>query len=327
MQPIWITWQDHRRSRELASALNITYQPLLSGTNGLFRYIILALKTIITIMTKKPDLIFCQNPSIILTFILCILKKISYKYKLVVDRHTNFKFGTENSLKPKWLIFHYLSSFTLRNADLTIVTNEPLAKIVSKKGGTPFVLQDKIPKLINNNYQPQLKGRINFLFICTYSNDEPIDNVLHAFTLLPFDYQVYVTGDYNKYNNYEKFTKYKNINFLGFLPENDYISYLFSCDATIVLTTSSMTLNCGSYESVAAGKLQIVAGSEEIMNYFSKGCEHLTSFDANSIIKSIKNIEIKLHEGATQELEALKNNMALDWQRRFIKLKNTLNMQ
>src|SRR5690606_38339564 len=89
---------------------------------------------------------------------------------------------------------------------------------------------------------------------------------------------VYITGNFKKYLNRDKYIDKENIVFLGFLPEEEYLSYLFGCDATIVLTTMPMTLNCGSYESVVAGKIQLVADSPVIRSYFRYGCVYISSF-------------------------------------------------
>jgi glycosyltransferase involved in cell wall biosynthesis len=323
MKSIWITWQDHRRSRELAQALNIPYYSFFSKTKGLARYIILGWQTIWLVSQKRPSIIFCQNPSIVLATILCFLKKIK-NCRVVVDRHTNFKFNTEKSLNPKWLIFHLLSDFTLKNADITIVTNSPLAKIVLERGGNPFVLQDKLPDLTKPKVLPKLKGKFNFLFICSYSADEPVDIVLETFKLLPPDYQIYITGDYTQYKNAKNFYNYININFLGYIPENDYISYLFACDAIIILTTSPMTLNCGSYEAIAANKYQIVSDTDAIRDYFKNGCEYVKIFDIHNVKISIMNTERRLLKGTEHEIEQIKSEITADWQERFTNLQEKI---
>src|SRR5690606_21870011 len=88
---VWITWEDHRRSRELANALEAEYFAFHQRGNRYTRYLILGLKTIFFLLRIRANIIYCQNPSIVLTTIVCFLKPI-LGYKVVVDRHSNFKF-------------------------------------------------------------------------------------------------------------------------------------------------------------------------------------------------------------------------------------------
>src|SRR5690606_11646171 len=89
----WITWEDHRRSRELASAIGAEYVCLLHSGDRYIRYPILSLKTIIFLFKTKPTLVFCQNPSIVLNTLLCLMRLI-FRFGLITDRHSNFKFDT-----------------------------------------------------------------------------------------------------------------------------------------------------------------------------------------------------------------------------------------
>lgn len=316
MYSIWITWEDHRRSRELAEALGCRYEYLRYERSRILRYVVLLSRTTILVIRNKPTTVFCQNPSIILAAWLSLLRR-PFGFTLVVDRHTNFNFGTEDSRNPKWLLFHFLSRFSLKHSDLTIVTNKPLARLVEKLGGRATVLQDKLPK-IKTGAILKLNGRINFLFICTFSDDEPVHEVLTAFSRFPKDVFVYVTGKYHKFSEWKRFSGEANIIFLGFLREDDYQQYLGSCDATIVLTTQPMTLNCGSYESVVAEKPQIVANSEVIMDYFDAGAVY-SGLTQKGIEVAIQTL-IDNQDDLKTSVELLKRKLELDWRSRFERL-------
>ena len=88
----WLSWEDHRRSRELAKAINAeliiyedTLPKLISHANK-------ALLTFLFILKQRPKVLIIQNPSIILGFIASVLRFV-FRYKLIVDRHTNFRIG------------------------------------------------------------------------------------------------------------------------------------------------------------------------------------------------------------------------------------------
>ncbi len=285
-KPVWITWNDHRRSRELAAHWGMNYKVFEYSGSMFIRYINLSTKTLMYINKNDPDIIICQNPSVVLSALLafiCNMKKIT----LVVDRHSNFKIALRKSLFPKWKIFHLVSDYSLRNADLTIVTNREAADYVSSIGGKPVVLPDKLPSDLSG-VKRKLNGDVNFLFICSFSSDEPVDAVLACFKRLDKNYHVYVTGNFKKHQNWQQYCDDENIHFLGFVNEDIYLSYLKSVDATIVLTDMPMTLNCGSYESVKAGKPQVVADSLVIKEWFRSGAVYVDPKDENSIFYGIR---------------------------------------
>ena len=157
MNTYWITWEDHRRSRELALALDAKYIALTHQGKRNIRYPILAFKTVLFLIKNKAEKIYCQNPSIVLNSLLCLLK-VFFKFKLISDRHSNFKFNTINSKKIKWKLFHFLSNYTLKNSDLTIVTNQYLKEYIEKNGAQGFVLQDKLP-LLSSTKKTHLGGQ------------------------------------------------------------------------------------------------------------------------------------------------------------------------
>lgn len=308
---LWICWEDHRRSRELAKALSYTYIPLTHEGNRLRRYPVLILKTLLLIKEKKPKVIICQNPSIVLAFLLCCLKKIS-NFKLVVDRHTNFKFKTISSLNPKWKLFHFLSKLTIKYADLTIVTNEPLKDIVEKWGGKGFVLQDKLPHLDKGKLIP-LKGKVNIAFVCTYSNDEPYEKIITLFNSLADDTHLYVTGNFNKWAELSAgiIQIPNNVHLLGFVDEEEYQSLIKSVDIVMVITDLEYVLNCGAYEAISAGKPLILSDTRTIKSYFNFGAIY-TKLDKISLQQSIEE-SIAIKDILSAEIEKNKPYMIKEW--------------
>lgn len=316
---IWVTWEDHRRSRELAEAFDAKYCPLLDKRSRYYRYVALAIRTLKLLKVERPTTVFCQNPSIVLATLLCLVKRV-FGYRLIVDRHTNFKFKTLNSKRPVWLLFNALSRFTTRAADLTIITNDYLKEFVENWGGTGFVLPDKLPCL-NLRERRVLDGEYNFAFICTFSEDEPYEDIVQSAHLLSDDVHIYITGNYKKWKRYTsgEITIPSNVHLEGFLKEKDYQALIGSVDALIVLTDMDYTLNCGAYEGVELGKALILSDTPTIRAYFSKGVVY-SRYDKQSIAASIalvvQDIDA-LHEGIAQ----LKVELLEDWAERFSQIK------
>ena len=285
---VWFTWEDHRRSRELAGAFESKYIFLDSSLPRLFRYLILSFKTIIELKNERPHLVFCQNPSIILAFVLCIYKRW-FGYTLVVDRHSNFKFEHQSSSNPIWLLFWWVSKFTVRNANLTIVTNEDLKVIVDSWGGEGFVLPDKIPSMEVDQVEGEnLNDSVQVLAITTFDSDEPITEIIEAAEILGDSFTISFTGRYSKYfeRSREPVAVPKNVRLLGFVPEDEYRKLLGSADVAVVLTSKDLILNCGAYEAVAMNTPAVVSNTKTMKSFFYKGFVHV-NLDPSSIAKGI----------------------------------------
>ncbi len=192
---MWITWEWQRRSIELSKALNCRLY--IIEYKGLLRYLKCIIATIRALKKKPPDILFVQNPSMILATFACTYKIIK-KIILIVDRHSTFGLAKRKRIKWKHEIHKILSNFTIKHADLTIVTNKYLGNIVKSKNGRPFILPDKIPTL-SFTEKIELKGKNNILLISSFGYDEPIKEVLDAMKKFrQKDFYLYITGNTDK---------------------------------------------------------------------------------------------------------------------------------
>jgi hypothetical protein len=310
---IWITWETQRRTEELSKALGIKLYKIIYDGNYIIRYLLLSIKTIVLLIKIRPNKVIVQNPSIVLTTVICFLEKL-FRYKIIVDRHTNFKFSSLDHPDIKLRIFHFLSKYTIRKADLTIITNESLRKIVNERGGNGFVLQDKIPELKLKEKIP-LRGKNNLVFIASFSGDEPIEEVMKAARLLNPDIFIYITGNYKKVKKEFIENAPTNIVFTGFLNEKDYQSLLYCADVLIALTTQEHTLLCGAYEGVSLLKPLIISNKNDLRNYFYKGVV-ATNNNSNSISKSIITA-LENYDLLKKDIIELYSELKSDWELRF----------
>lgn len=318
---IWITWENQRRSVELSQALDVPFFMLTSNSSRLMRYLILGGKTTRLLLAERPSQVIVQNPSIILACLVCLLKK-PLGFRVVVDRHSNFKLMTLNSTKLVHKAFHWLSRYSVRHADLTIVTNEFLRRVLEGWGGTGFVLQDKFPSLTHASKVP-LRGRYNCVFICSFSSeDEPVMEVIKAAGRLSEDTIIYITGNYRKMAALDEKLIPANICLTGFLAEKDFQSLAESCDVVIALTTLEHTLLCAAYEAVSLSKPLVLSNKKELSEYFYKG-RVLTDNSAVDIAYAIK-AALERKEMLVQEAIDLKEERSVEWSQRFAKLRSLL---
>jgi hypothetical protein len=319
---IWVTWEDHRRSRELCAALGAKYVVLRTSVRGASRYILLSVKTVLLMVRNRScQRVYCQNPSIVLAALLGCLKFLGYA--LIVDRHSNFKLQTTDSKNIKWKVFHWLSRFSIRRANLTIVTNSYLADLVESLGGRAFVLPDKLPDLAASG-QRVLLGRHKCVFVCTFSRDEPVREVINAFRILGDSFQLYVTGNSSRWRRASGggVALPANVHLTGFLPEVEYRSLLAAADMLIVITTNEHTLTCGAYEGVSLSKPMVLGNTETIMRYFARGAVYVgptAESIADGIARLFANIEF-----FKSEIGHLRIHLQRDWAERFQKLEARL---
>jgi len=290
---------------ELCRFLGIPPMALESSLPRLVRHVFNAVRTGRLIRRNRPKILLVQNPSILLTLLSVFLRPI-YGYKLVVDAHNA-------ALVPETPLFKkaaFLLAFLQRRADLTIVTNEPLAKTVANNGGRPFVLPDKIPTP-NGKGKYSVKGRINIACICTFKPDEPYRELFEAAKDFPEDVCFYVTGDFRRCPSGLVNAAPRNMIFTGFLGDPEYWTLLSSVDLVVDLTSRENCLVCGAYEAVAVKCPMVLSDTAALRKYFSKGAIY-TPNKAENISEAIRK-GIAMNGSLKQEVASLNDELAAEY--------------
>jgi glycosyltransferase involved in cell wall biosynthesis len=307
VKKVWVTWENQRRnitlSRELGAVLYIVGY---GGRGRLARYLSCLRKTVAILGSEKPDLLFVQNPSIVLSLFAVLYGK-AFRTPVIVDAHNAglFPFGGEKDWANR------LAKFLLRQATVTIVSNDGLAVHVEAEGGTPFVLADPLPAF--PAVEPaSLKGRRNVLYVCSYAADEPYREVIEAARSLDDETFIYVTGNPGKKLERIPGGIPRNVVITGFLPEGQYASMLASVDVVLVLTNREDCLVCGAYEAVSMGKPLVLSDTHALRAYFRRG----TVFTDNSVGDIGKKITeaIEIISPLAMEIRALREELSASWQ-------------
>ena len=311
---IWITWELQRRNRGISSYLSWPLYEILSGKTRIIRYASSILNTIFIIYKEKPKYLVTQNPSIILSSLVNIIKPL-FKFVHIIDAHNSGLYPKEGKSK----ILMAISRWLQRGADITIVTNDALKNTVDLNGGNAFVLPDKIP-IAPKVKKMDLQGKFKFACISSFGKDEPYQNILDAGRIVGNDTYIYLTGKYEgKISNSQVPS---NCKLLGYLNEQDFWSLLYSVDGIIDLTKRENCLVCGAYEGLAVGKPLILSGTQAIMSYFNKGCIYVSNSN-ESIASGIENF-IEQKEHLEREIHKLRNNLENEWVILMENLKNEI---
>jgi len=245
--------------------------------------------------------------------------KLFKRYKVVQDLHSYFY---QTLAAPRGIsdrLYGWLIRYCLREADLTIVTNDFLAWAISAYAAQAFVLQDRIPDICAPG-TTRLAGDCNVVFICAYSDDEPIAEVLQAARQVSNEIHVYITGRVPR--EAANWIIPRNVHLTGYLSEQDYARLLNSADAVLALTTRDHTLLCAAYEGVALGKPLIMSEKQALKDYFTKGVV-FTKNDSHSLTAALYDVRRRL-ETLRCEIKELKEDIARPWQVRFCRLRTEL---
>ena len=313
---IWISWEKQRRTIELAQHFECLL--FIIEHHGLARFPLSILNTIKVLKSEKPEILIVQNPSMILAAIGCLYKKL-YRKVLVVDRHSNFMINKNYNSFAYKIMFKALNGFTLKNANLTIVTNRYIADSVKRFGGKAFILQDKIPNLKKSSML-QLKGKLNILFIASHKPDEPLEDMIEAMNILDDNIYLYITGNYNKEKKI-RLNSPQNVVFTGYLPEEQFNNMVYAVDIVIALTKIDYCLLCGCYEAVAAGKPLITTNTKTLKEYFPAAVFVNNTY--KEIAKGIEKIYKNINE-QQRNIILLRNEINKSWQKQILLLEEML---
>lgn len=306
---IWITWEHQRRSRELAYALGVPLVEIDGGRQPLLRCLRCAWRTLSVLRLRRPGLVFVQNPSVFLAAMVCALRP-SFGYRVVVDRHSNFNFADTHTG-----LINRIGHYTLKRADLTIVTNEGVASIVREHGGRPFILPDPLPRLEPAG-RVRLRGTQNVVFVSSFARDEPIAEVLEAARLLGPEVCIYITGNDGRMDPGLRCRVPENVTLTGFLPDRDYDSLIATANVLLALTTREHTLLCGAYEALSAGTPLIISNHAALVRYFGRGAV-VTDNRATAIADAIRTA-LARENALRAQIVGLRDELRASWSRDFM---------
>lgn len=285
---LWISWEIHRRNRSLSARVGAELVEITAGGGRFVRYFRSIRKTISILRLRKPSIVFVQNPSIVLATLVILYSRFA-PVTTIIDAHNAGLCPAEGES----FFRQRLADWLMRHGHLTIVTNQSLADLVTRKGGTAMVIPDPLPSFPDAVDRLELRGRKNALFICTWASDEPYVECLMAAAHLPDDVVLYVTGSGG--DRAKKIDSIpSNVELTGFVPEEEFIRLLHSVDVAIDLTERENCLVCGAYEAMSATVPMVLSDKDALRSYFRCAalyCEHNPESIADSIMHAINSAD------------------------------------
>ncbi len=230
------------------------------------KYVIQAFRTVGLLFQKRPSIVFVQSPPSLAVLVVCLYTTLTHTH-YIVDAHS------AALLLPYWTRPQWLHRFLARKALATIVTNEYFQKMIASWGGHALILHD-IPTTFPHGETYPLNGDFNVAVVNTFSNDEPLAQVLTAAAALD-GVHFYVTGKKSRGNPKLMEQAPLNVSFTDFLPVELYYSLLRSSHAIMCLTTRDHTMQRGACEALSLGKPVITSNWPVLREYFHKGTVHV----------------------------------------------------
>ena len=285
-------------------------------------YLSKSIRTIRIIWNSKPDVIIVQNPPSILP-ILVVLLKIFGSFKVMVDSHNA-------AFEKPWKHIPF-NKWALRHADIVTIHNNQLLynlKKNTKYSGINFkVLNSSLTDF--SKFKKDDQGPPYILIITTFSVDEPVKKLFDGITEFQKNHnnnlKFKVTGNYNKnYKLYLKFRENEDIEFLGYLSEQEYTSYLINSFGIISLSTRNDVQQFAITEAISA-EIPFISNNNSTNKDLFNDKMILTELLPSSISQSIDAF-IKNRKMLGANIKKIKKNISEKWNKDFVEIKDELDL-
>ncbi len=271
---LFVTWYPTcRRSDALAKALGgvshlIHYLECKQPIYAPFKYILQSVATLYQLCRDRPSLILVASPPVFAVLITWVYARV-FRVPYVMDAHT----GVFDD--PRWTWLLPLSRFLARQAAVTVVTNGYLKAQVEGWGAQAMIIGD-VPVEFPDTEPVALGEGAQVAVINTFSQDEPLDEILIAAAALP-DVRFLITGSVRHARISWAAPPPPNVRFTEWLSDDDYAALLRAADVVMTLTTHDHTMQRGGYEAMALEKPLITSDWGVLRETFYLGTLHVAN--------------------------------------------------
>jgi glycosyltransferase involved in cell wall biosynthesis len=294
------------RSKVFARELGIDVE-FMTATNrrgGLvapYKYLVQTAMTLRVLLRRRPRLIFVQSPPSVATWVVAAYAVVTGA-DYVIDAHSAAMLARRWN-RPRWL-----NRLVRRRALVTIVTNEHFAGQLEADGATALVLRD-IPTSFPTAAEPELPEGFHALVVNTFNFDEPLDEVLEAARRLP-DVTFHVSGRAERHPRVVA-TAPPNVEFTGFLADEDYHALMKRADVVMCFTSRDHTMQRGACEALSLGRPIITSDWPLLRTYFHRGTVHVDN-TAAGMAAAVEEVRHN-HAHYVAEIERLREYQQDQW--------------
>jgi glycosyltransferase involved in cell wall biosynthesis len=274
---VFVVWFPYsRRAETIAGELDgqthYEYQASLKKFGLWFnplRYLVQGWKTWRYLDRERPAVALVQAPPVFAPLVVALWCRLRGRRRdgralYVIDGHT----GAFHHRHWRWALA--LLRMLSRGAAATLVTNRAALEMVEGWGARGVFLIDGLPILSPPTGSIGTAGEERVAVICTFSDNEPIEEVFAAARLLPRA-TIYLTGDPKRASASLLALKPDNVILTGFLRGGNYTALLKNVQGLVVLTTEENDLSCGAYEALAISQPIVASDVPEMRRFFTDG--------------------------------------------------------
>jgi glycosyltransferase involved in cell wall biosynthesis len=150
--------------------------------------------------------------------------------------------------------------------------------------------------------------------INTYSQDEPLNEILAAAAKLP-TVSFHITGNPKHARGHRMGSLPRNAHLTGWLSENEYAALLLGSDVVVCLTTHDHTMQRGAYEAMALSKPLITSDWDLLRKTFHRGTLHVRNTPdeiANAVLQALDKratLASEMHRLSVERSDAFAANL------------------
>lgn len=275
---LYVVWKNYQRRAEVLSRM---INAELVCMEHVFRsrllrpidYVLKLIASIRLIRLRRPDYVFVQSPPLYVAAapLLC-------GTPYVVDGHN----GIFNEF---WGTLPF-SRYLVNRADALLCHNQEIAESAKQRfpDANIVVLRDPVEVI----GRPSPRRPTEFLFICSFDPDEPIDLIGDVIaSCQEFEFVITASVDKLSSEHRRRLSSLKNLRLTGFLELDDYHAALRTCTAAIVLTSNQGTQPSGAVEALSADTPLLLSDTALTRQLFG-GWATLTDHSVPTIVRHLK---------------------------------------
>ncbi len=297
MKVLVILWGPFgHRADELSEAvggerLNLT---LLYGPRYFapLRYLALFFRTLAVLMSKRPDVVYAQNPPVFCPLTSMLYCKLAGK-KLVVDHHSIWNIKTVGG--PAGKVIGALERVVARGAFANTSPHSVWARELQRMGASNVVVvHDFVERsdVRRDEGLRRLYARDGVLAIASHGGHplERLESEIAAAGMVS-GLSLVVTGPPEKLKARVEATKAPaNVRFLGLLPKEEYLRLKASCDFALNITDEPHTLSHVIFEYLACDLPVITSRQEVVQDLFGDAPIYVESSSPSDVSAKLSEV-------------------------------------
>lgn len=246
------------------------------------RYLANAVNTLSYLVRRRPRAVIVQSPPVPAAALVVAWARVA-RVPVVVDTHPA-SFALPGDLAFHGLMRPLLAALVPR-VSACIVTTPELAEYVSRWNGSALIVHEA-PMVWAGAMQPRgCSGERRLLFVCTFAPDEPLMEVLEAARELP-NVTFQITGDLRRRPAEARRIAPPNVEWVGYLGRDEYVSALVAADVVMTLTRRPESVQRSAHEAVDALRPLVLTNWPHVGELFPHAV--LVDNDAASIRRGIE---------------------------------------